>query len=476
MDLITTALNQALDHLGSLSPELHVEAERIRSVLDAPPRIVVVGRLKSGKSTLVNALIGAPVAETAALEATNVVTVFQYGAPDRAEAILTNGQRLPITIRRGETAELPAPVEDISYIHRWMPTASIKAFSLIDTPGLATLTVENEQRTRRILIDGYQQTKDMSVDADAAIFLFDATPRADEIQFIKELGFTALNTLGVLSRADSFGEGALGQRDPLEHAADHARELAKQLESNVLTVLPVAGLLAETSHTGAITEHDAKTLATLIDASEYDIIETASADDDSDPQRDTCRHLIKLLGEYGVFHARTQAQHGAASLNEWASRISGVPELRNLLLTRLGEYATTHRAGRIAGDIENLAYKTQAKDHVRALVSTMRTDPRLLTVFLLLDLKAVQEANPHAHLTHELTQLIAGDTIQEKLGLDAGAGMAEVMAVAQEKMQWAQMESLSALTAAEDAALVTVKRAYSELHRVAEYALSTQGS
>ena len=253
MDLTSIALNQALDYLGTFSPALYDEAQRIRHTLDAPPRIVVVGRLKSGKSTLVNALIGAPVAETAALEATNVVTVFQYGAPDRAEAVLLNGERLPITIQRGEVAALPAPVEEISFIHRWMPTASIKDFSLIDTPGLATLTVENEQRTRRILIDGYEQTKAMSVDADAAVFLFDATPRMDEVKFIKDLGFTSLNTLGVLSRADSFGEGALGERDPLEHARQHADTLAAKLSGSVLTVIPVAGLLAETSHTGVIT-------------------------------------------------------------------------------------------------------------------------------------------------------------------------------------------------------------------------------
>lgn len=65
MDLTSIALNQALDYLGTFSPALYDEAQRIRHTLDAPPRIVVVGRLKSGKSTLVNALIGAPVAETA---------------------------------------------------------------------------------------------------------------------------------------------------------------------------------------------------------------------------------------------------------------------------------------------------------------------------------------------------------------------------------------------------------------------------
>lgn len=474
MDLMTTALNQALDYLGSLSPELQQESNRIRQTLEAPPRIVVVGRLKSGKSTLVNALIGAPVAETAALEATNVVTVFQYGAPDRAEAVLLDGQRLPITIQRGKAAELPAPVEKISYIHRWMPTASIRDFSLIDTPGLATLTVENEARTRRILIDGFEQTKAMSVDADAAVFLFDATPRMDEVKFIRDLGFTSLNTLGVLSRADSFGEGALGERDPLEHAYEHAQSLAQQLQGSVLTVLPVAGLLAETSHTGAITEYDARAMASLADATEFDLIQKIASEEEFDRERDACRRIVKLIGEYGLFRARNVARRGASELNEWATARSGVPQLRNLLVTRFGEFATTHRAGRIVSEIESLAFRKQPKDLILNLVSTMRTDARLINAFLLLDLKAVQETDPKAKIIPEISVLIMGYTLQEKLGLPPTASMQEALSTAQEKMQWAHMESLSALTAAEDAALVTMKRAYSELIRMAQYHLQGQ--
>ena len=45
MDLTSIALNQALDYLGTFSPALYDEAQRIRHTLDAPPRIVVGGRL-----------------------------------------------------------------------------------------------------------------------------------------------------------------------------------------------------------------------------------------------------------------------------------------------------------------------------------------------------------------------------------------------------------------------------------------------
>ncbi len=98
----------------------------------------------------------------------------------------------------------------------------------------------------------------------------------------------------------------------------------------------------------------------------------------------------------------------------------------------------------------------------------MRTDPRLITVFLLLDLKAVQDTNPNTQLIQELTRLIAGDTFQEKLGLPVTASMWDVVNTAQQKLQWAHMESLSALTPAEDAALVTIQRAYNDLIRMAQ--------
>ena len=73
-DPVHAALDRGLRQLAGLGGDLVEHANSIGAILWSPPRVVIVGRLKAGKSTLVNALIGAPVAETAALEATNVVT------------------------------------------------------------------------------------------------------------------------------------------------------------------------------------------------------------------------------------------------------------------------------------------------------------------------------------------------------------------------------------------------------------------
>ena len=145
-------VNDRLDRLARVVSNEEPTIERLVEELRRPPRIVVIGRLKAGKSTLVNALIGAPVAETAALEATNVVTVYQHGAPDRAAATLRDGTVIPIETRRGEVAALPMDATEIEYVDRWMVSESLKSYTLIDTPGLATLTENNEATTRGALL------------------------------------------------------------------------------------------------------------------------------------------------------------------------------------------------------------------------------------------------------------------------------------------------------------------------------------
>ena len=57
----------------------------VRRRLSEPLRVAIAGRLKSGKSTLVNALIGRRVAPTEVGECTRIVTQFRYGTADLVE-------------------------------------------------------------------------------------------------------------------------------------------------------------------------------------------------------------------------------------------------------------------------------------------------------------------------------------------------------------------------------------------------------
>ena len=213
-DPVTAGIDQALRALARGGGDLPNQANRLGRILFSPPRILVVGRLKAGKSTLVNALLQERVAATGALETTKAVTVFRHGAPTRAEVFGVDGSFNRGDLTDGILTGLNRPVGDVDHVDMYLPNAAVKSMTLIDTPGISTLTVETRKATERLLIDGFKQTRDAAVDADAAVFLFDSMPRDDEREFVGKLGFTPLNTVGVLSRADGFGEGAFGRRLP----------------------------------------------------------------------------------------------------------------------------------------------------------------------------------------------------------------------------------------------------------------------
>ena len=263
MDPVTREIDRALHALASGGGDLPDHANRLGGILFSPPRVLVVGRLKAGKSTLVNALIGENVAATGALETTNAVTVFRHGAPSRAEVVGNDGRRSRGVLDDGVLVDVGRPVPEVAYVDRFLPSAAVERMTIIDTPGIATLTVENRDATERALIDGYAQTREASVDADAAVFLFDSSPRIDEREFVGKLGFTPLNTVGVLARADSFGEGAFGRRDPLDHAERYCGVLRGRLGSLMGAVVPVSGLMAESAATGQVTEPVARAVAEL---------------------------------------------------------------------------------------------------------------------------------------------------------------------------------------------------------------------
>lgn len=466
IDPIHTVLDSGLRQLAALGGDCVAHANAIGTILWSPPRVIVVGRLKAGKSTLVNALIGAPVAETAALEATNVVTVYQDGAPSRAEVIGLDGTRHPAHLQRATTIELPLPTTDIAYVDRWLPSAALRELTLIDTPGLSTLTVDNDSATRRVTIDGFEQTRNASIDADAAVFLFDAAPRVDEIEFLSRLPFTPLTMLGVLSRADSFGEGAWGRRDPLDHATQHAHRLAGRLADVVHAVTPVSGLMAQTSHTGMLTERHAALLARLHSIAPLDVLRIFDSDDPAagpitPPER---AELLSLLGEYGILNGRgLAASGGAAALNAWLAERSGIAPLRRALHASTARYAVLHRAHRILARLDQLAFTHPAREQIRSITASLRGNPALLLVTVLEDYQRMLDTDPHAVVTEDLHTILTATSPAERVGLDAGAPPPAVGAEAQRRLVAAQQRTLATRSAAEDAALVTLIRTYTAL-------------
>ncbi|MDN6353614.1 MAG: dynamin family protein, partial [Corynebacterium sp.] len=152
-------LVQSIDALATGGEGLGEKAAELRDMIDRPPRVAVIGRLKSGKSTLVNALTETDIAATGSLECTMAVSIHEQGAPARAEIHGSDGRVDTVALAGRPLEHLGRPLDEVDYIRQFVPVSRLDALGVIDTPGTATLTVENEQRTRSILVEGSRDTR-----------------------------------------------------------------------------------------------------------------------------------------------------------------------------------------------------------------------------------------------------------------------------------------------------------------------------
>lgn len=458
MDPVTAELDQALRALAANGGDLIDHANRLGQILFSPPRVVIVGRLKAGKSTLVNALVGERIAATGALEVTNAVTVFHNGAPSRAEVVTRGGERMLAQNASGVVTELPVPVEDISYVDRFLPSRAIADVTLIDTPGLATLTAENEEVAKRALLPGYDQTRQASTEADAAVFVFESLPRAHERDFVSRLGFTPLNVVGVLARADSFGEGAMGAKDPMAHAREYSRVLSGRMEELVSTVIPIAGLLAEASRTGQVTEHISRQLGKLSSLDYEDVLEELERTDDGVFSALDRKMILDLIGEYGTIHGIDRAARGASELSGWLDVSSGVSELDGYLRGELLPFAAMQRALRITGELEQLAIHHPARDRVRHILAVLFSRPAMVKVALFRSYRGLVTSSPQSPLTAIARRALAAGSPAEAVGLPADADPAAVDAAAKDVFGRMQQLQFVGISAAEDDARAALSK------------------
>src|SRR5256885_9001196 len=112
----------------------------VRRRLSEPLRVAIAGRLKSGKSTLVNALIGRRVAPTEVGECTRIVTQFRYGTSDRVDIVRRNGTRasLPLDESGMIPQRLGVPRSEVSYVDVTLTSDHLRDLTVVDTPGLSS--------------------------------------------------------------------------------------------------------------------------------------------------------------------------------------------------------------------------------------------------------------------------------------------------------------------------------------------------
>ncbi|HJW60379.1 MAG TPA: dynamin family protein, partial [Actinomycetota bacterium] len=221
--------------------------------LDEPLRVAIAGKVKAGKSTLLNALVGEELAPTDAGECTRIVTWYKDGITYRATLVpkVGDAQQVPfsrdggaITLQLGDHS-----ADDIEKLQIEWPSSSLRQMTLIDTPGIASLSSEVSARTHAFLTPG----EDQVTPADAVLYLMRHLHSSD-INFLEAFHdeefsqATPVNAVAVLSRADEVGVGRIDSMASAQRIAARYR-LDPKVRRLAQTVVPVAGLLAQSGAT-----------------------------------------------------------------------------------------------------------------------------------------------------------------------------------------------------------------------------------
>jgi hypothetical protein len=324
----------------------------VRRRLGEPLRIAIAGRLKSGKSTLVNAMIGRRVAPTEVGECTRIVTQFRYGTADRVDVVRRNGNRtsLPLDESGMIPQRLGVPRSEIAYVDVTLTSDHLRDLTVVDTPGLAGSNAASA-RARKFLFSEAPIDDDIDDDsagalsgAEAIVYVFTQAVREDDLQALEafrsmsaRLSSNPINSLGLFNKADKLTASG---GDPWPVAVPLAGDQAKVLRRVISDVVPVVGLLAETTEAGRLTAADCEALRDLagLPASER-VVLLASVDlfasRDCAVPREARERLLRLLDLYGISFAIAQLvaqpQLATGELVRMLFSASGFPRLRQTI-------------------------------------------------------------------------------------------------------------------------------------------------
>ncbi len=439
------------DIAAQVDPEVAGQVRHIGDRLGEPLRVAIAGRLKAGKSTLVNALIGRRVAPTAAGECTRVVTRFRYGTADRVDVVRRDGARhsLPLDDEGMIPQRLGVPLARVAYVDVTLTSEKLRELTVVDTPGLASTDTRVSARAEEA-VGTSTAPFDADIDADstsevaaaeAVVYVFTQAVRADDVQALEafratsaRLASSPINAIGVFGKVDTLVGGA---GDPWPVAGPLAQQQGALLARTVSDVVPVVGLLAETAEAGRLTSADCAALRQLAGVPDLGVL-LASVDlfrtRPAPVSAERRERLLGLLDLYGIGFAIAQliAQPhlGTGELVRRLASASGFPRLQNTLEQTFRWRADAIKAGWALARLDQLAGHTRdgrSREALRDGVERLLREPDYHRLRLLeMAQRVATGAVPMPpEWERELTRLATSDDARWILGLPH-AGAAEL--------------------------------------------------
>lgn len=174
----------------------------LRDELDRPLLLAILGEFNAGKSTLVNAFLGADVAPTGVLPTTATLNVLRGGAERRVRVVRKDG-----TTREGDYAVLrdllrDAEAEDaeVDRVEITWPSEILERVWILDAPGSNAPSPAHEALAQEALRR-----------ADVALWVFDAAQagKATEGRVLSAIRASKREVIAVLNKVDRLAQSDL---------------------------------------------------------------------------------------------------------------------------------------------------------------------------------------------------------------------------------------------------------------------------
>jgi len=326
-------------------------------------RVAVVGLIKAGKSTLMNALLGETLVPTGTDETTFNLNWLRYGESP-ALRIHFKDNRPPETRSLDDLAALTrrdakkyAELSGIQYLEITYPNSLLKRLNLIDTPGLASYYEGDSENTRAFLrLHGKELTaltEQEASQADAVLYLFSQSLHSSDQAVLEEFQGPVLgranpiNSIGVLTKVDTYWPAG---EMPLEIGERITQRLANHqgIRRLFYDIRPICARLAHGAQTLQPDEFATLKQLTSLPQERFaklikDVRRFADRDYPNVPIDTSQRKkVLERLGLYGTFLAYQTLQQKTCDqthLSEILLHQSGVPELRDLILSHFGNRA-----------------------------------------------------------------------------------------------------------------------------------------
>lgn len=470
-----------------------------RDRLKARMRIALVGRISSGKSTLVNALLGAAPAPTHALELTFNVCRFRHadpaglivhhkdGAPPAAYP-LEEMERLAVRARARDP-ELQALLRRIDHLEIGHPSPQLLAHDLIDTPGLDSTYGEDSANALRWLGRSGDEVHAASVRhaarADALVAVFDRGLSGEFAALLGDFAGTGFDTagpvttVGALTKVEHYWPLA---PDPLAEGRRVAEFLMESAGARRLLfeLGPVAGLLGSAAST--FTEEDHADLVTLSRLDQDALARHVrrgphfAGRELPDVPVPAARRaaLLARFGAYGIVTACCLVREDAEDIGALRAELlerSGVQDFRRLLLDHFGNRADVIKVNRAVQQARSLTGRLPAglRPALSDLTALEFREHAFLELAVLRDHYAGR-LSLGARETEELLRVTGehGTSPAARLGLPEGTGAGALAEGAGAGVgRWARADALGEHSGASRGAVRVIRRSYELLlHRV----------